>query len=410
MINLNVYREVKAWKKPVHASKTLVAKSYLSLLKNVEVIGITGSVGKTLTQNAIVSVLSQKFKTITPDENLDPTFRIPQTILATKPWHQKLVLEYGVEHPGDMDHYLSLVKPKIAVITTISPTHLKYFSDLQGVFREKSKLVKSLPKDGVAVLNADDPQIVKMAQLTKARIFWFGQKAPLLQYSEGQTKSVIKISHYSQSLKGSKFRMHYNGQKATVSWKIIGRHHLLSAYAAATVGLICGLTIKQIAKGLSQSKPPTHRLNSIVTKHISIIDDTYNASPKSALEAIQTLVDLGKRLKKIAVLGEMKDLGTDSEKFHQDLGQKIARSSINHLITIGKVAAQVGKTAKKRQFKGRVVNVPNTKEAIRILKNVITPKSIVLVKGSRHAHLERIVNGLLHKSTAIDCYHCGILK
>ena len=92
MLNLNVYREVKSWKKPVHISKTLAAKSYLSLLKNVEVIGITGSVGKTLTQNAVVSVLLQKFKVITPDENLDPTFRIPQTILATKPWHQKLVL------------------------------------------------------------------------------------------------------------------------------------------------------------------------------------------------------------------------------------------------------------------------------------------------------------------------------
>src|SRR4030042_1441440 len=126
MLNLFVYREVKSWKKPLHVLRTQLAKSYLKLLPNVEVIGITGSVGKTLTQNAIYSVLSQKFKVVIGDENLDPTFRIPQTILSARPWHQKLILEYGVEHPGDMDHYLSIVKPKIAVITTIAPTHTKY--------------------------------------------------------------------------------------------------------------------------------------------------------------------------------------------------------------------------------------------------------------------------------------------
>lgn len=400
MFNLNIYREVKNWKKPIHASRTLLAKHYLKLLPHIEVIGITGSVGKTLTQSAVASVLSQKFKVVVGDENLDPTFRIPKTILSAKPWHQKLILEYGVERPGEMDHYLSLARPRIAVVTTISPTHLKYFGDVEGVFAEKSKLVKSLPKNGVAVLNADDPLIVRMARLTKARIFWFGQKA----------KDGPRISHFTQSLKGSKFRLHKNGDHATVSWKVIGRHQLLAAYAAATAGLICGLTIKQIAKGLSQAKPPSHRLNAIVTKHISIIDDAYNASPKAAQESLITLVDLGRRMQKIAVFGEMKDLGRLSEKFHQDLGQKISRSSINHLITIGRVADIIGKAAKKARFGGKIINVQNTREAINEIKKVLTPKSLVLVKGSRHAHLERIVNGLLGKSTHIHCYHCGDLR
>ena len=377
----------------------ILAKLILAKYKP-EIIGITGSVGKTLTQNAIASILSQKFKTIVGDENLDPTFRIPKTILSAKPWHQKLVLEYGVEHPSDMDHYLSLVKPKIVVVTTISPTHLKYFTDVEGVFAEKSKLVQALPRDGYAVLNADDQQVVKMANLTSARICWFGQKS----------QDGVKISHFSQSLKGSKFRLHNNGDQATVSWKVVGHHQLLAAYAAATVGLICSMTLKQIAKGLSQTKPPIHRLNSITTKDIKILDDTYNASPKAATEAIKTLVDLGKRLDKIAVLGEMKDLGTDSEKFHQELGQKISRSNINRLVTIGKIANFIGQAAEKHHFKGKIVSVPNTKEAIKTLKNIVTPKSVVLIKGSRHAHLERIVLGLLHKSTKINCYHCGTLK
>lgn len=400
MFNLNIYREVKSWKKPVHVSRTLLAKNYLKLLPHIEIIGITGSVGKTLTQNAMVSVLSQKYKVAVGDENLDPTFRIPKTILAAKPWHQKMVLEYGIERPGEMDHYLSLARPRIAVVTTISPTHLKYFGDVEGVFAEKSKLVKSLPKNGVAVLNADDPLIVRMARLTKARIFWFGQKA----------KDGPKISHFTQSLKGSKFRLHKNGVHATVSWKVIGRHQLLSAYAAATVGIVLGLTLKQIAKGLSQTKLPEHRLASIVTKNASIIDDTYNASPKAAQESLATLIDLGERMQKIAVFGEMKDLGRLSEKFHQDLGQKISRSSINYLVTIGKVADLIAKAAKKYHFKGKIVNVKNTTEAIKTLRALVTPKSLVLVKGSRHAHLERIVYGLMHKSTEINCYHCGVLK
>ena len=400
MLNLSVYRKVKSWKKPLHISRYHLAKNYLKLLPNIEIIGITGSVGKTLTQNAIYAVLSQKFKVAVGDENLDPTFRIPKTILATKPWHQKLILEYGVEHPGNMDHYLELVRPKIGVVTAISPTHIKYFHSVGGVFEEKVKLVKALPKDGHAVLNADDPFVVKMAKGTGARVWWYGKKS----------KNGVKMSHFSQDLKGSKFRLHYNGQKASVSTKIIGKHQLTSIYAAATIGIICGLTLKQIAKGLSQVKPPEHRLNLIVNKNICVIDDTYNASPKAAYESLNTLLDLGKRKQKIAVFGEMKDLGNLSHDFHKLLGERVAKTKIKYLITCGKVAETIGIAAKRKGFTGKIINVSNTKDAISGVRKVINPKSLILIKGSRHAHLERIVLGLLHKSTQINCYHCGELK
>lgn len=423
MTNLDVYREIKGWKKPLHVSRTVLAKNYLKLLPNLEIIGITGSVGKTLTQNAIASVLSQKFKVVVGDENLDPTFRIPQTILKAKPWHQKLILEYGVEHPGDMDHYLSLVKPKIAVVTAISLTHTKYFKSIEGVFEEKVKLVKALPKDGYAVLNADDPLAVKMAKETQAKIWWYGKKAQDLAahsrsalsgsfaHSGSETGSgVVKISHLSQNLKGSKFRLHYNGQKASVSTKIIGRHQLTSAYAAATVGIACDLTLKQIARGLSSVKPPEHRLNLIVTKNVRIIDDTYNASPKAAIESVNTLLDLGKRQKKIAVFGEMKDLGKFSQEAHELVGTRIAKSKIQYLITIGRVAEVIANSARKNGFNGKIFNLNTTTDAIDKIKKINLSDSLVLIKGSRHAHLERIVYGLLHKSTRISCYHCGELK
>ena len=400
MFNLDVYREVKTWKKPVHLTRQLAAKSYLKTLSQVDVIGITGSVGKTLTQNAIASVLSQKFKVVVGEENLDPTFRIPKTILQIKPWDQKVILEYGVEHPGDMDHYLTIAKPKIAVVTAIFPTHTKYFKDTQGVFEEKSKIVKSLPKDGEAILNADDKLVVKMAELTKAKVSWFGKNAV----------NGIKISHYSQNLKGSKFRLHFKGQKAVVEWKVIGEHQLLSAYAAATVGISSGLTLKQIAKGLSLTRPPIHRLNIISRKDIAILDDSYNASPKAALESLKTLSLLGRSRKKAAVLGEMKDLGQLSITEHEKLGEIIASSRINYLLTLGKTASIIAKSAKKHQFKGKIAELKSTGEIISYLKANLPKGSLVLIKGSRHTHMERIVNGLLGKSTAINCYHCGTLK
>jgi len=398
--NLNIYREVEAWKKPLHASRTTLAKSYLKLLPNIEVIGITGSVGKTLTQNAIYSVLSQKFRTSVGEENLDPTYRIPQTILSTKPWHQKLILEYGVEQPGDMDHYLAIIKPKIGVITTIAPTHTKYFKDVEGVYKEKSKLVKSLPKNGYAVLNWADPYCQKMAQKTKAQIFWYGENA----------KDSVKISHFSQTTKGSRFRLHWGGEQAHITTKVVGRHQLISFYAAATVGIINGLTLKQIGKGLSQTLPPSHRLNAVITKKISIIDDTYNSSPKAALESVNTLVDLGKNRQKVAILGEMKDLGEISEESHQALGQKIAKTKINLLVTVGSVAKQIGISAKKRGFLGKIIAAKGVREAANEVKKILKNKHLVLVKGSRHAHLERIVLSLSHKSTEIKCYHCGALR
>lgn len=399
-MNSSVYGDIENWKKPLHISKNTLAKSYLKLLSGIDIIAITGSVGKTLTQNATASVLSQKYKTVVGEENLDPTFRIPKTILKVKPWDKKLVLEYGVEKPGDMSFYLKIAKPNVAVVTSVAPTHLKYFSNIHGVFDEKSKIISALPRNGFAILNADDENVRKMANITVAKVMFFGKHA----------EDGVKISHFSQDLQGSTFRLHFKGQKATVNWKIIGKHHLVSAYAAASVGITQGLTIKQIAKGLSLVKPPFHRLNPIATKTYKILDDSYNSSPKAAAESIKTIDELGKGLKKIVVLGEMRDLGEQSKDLHVKLGQTVAKSRVNYLFTIGKVAKQISDSAKKAGFKGVASNVSDTAKAIREIKKIAKKNSVILVKGSRHEHLERVVNGLQGKSTNVYCYHCGELN
>lgn len=398
--NFQVFRETKSWKKPIHITKAVLAKNYLKLLPGTDVIAVTGSVGKTLTQNALFSTLSQKFSTVAGEENLDPTFRIPQTILKTKIWNQKMILEFGVEHPHDMDYYLSIVIPKIAVVTKISPTHTRYLKNVEGVFHEKAKFVEAMPKNSAVFLNADDPYCHKMAKLTKARVIWYGRTA----------KKGVKISHFEQGLNGSKFRMHANGQKASVKWKIIGYHQLTTAYAAAQLGIFSGLTLKQIAKGLSTTKVPSHRLSVARHKTLKIIDDTYNSSPEAVKESIKTLVAIGKSKQKIAILGEMRDLGSQSEEMHDELGRIIAKTGIKYLITVGNTAQIIAKSAKKSKFRGQVLTAKNIKEAIEKTKKIIKNSSVILVKGSRHEHLERIVYSLLGKTTRISCYHCGNLN
>ena len=396
----SVFQEVKSWKRPFHFLLSKVANFYLKILPKVEVIGISGSVGKTLTQNAVYSVLSEKFRVVVGDENLDPTFRIPQTILKTRPWDQKIILEYGVEHPLDMDYYLKIVKPNIAIITKITPTHLKYFQSEEGVFFEKSKLIYSLSSKDTAILNSDDHNSYKLVPKTKAAILWFGKTA----------KNSVKISHFAQDTNGSKFRLNYKGQKASISWKVVGSHQLLSAYIASVIGLHNGFTLKQIANGLSKTKQPAHRLNLVKNDKQVILDDTYNSSPSALIESAKTLLDLGKKKTKVAILGEMRDLGKQSNKLHHYVGTKLANKKINYLLTIGKRAKIIATAAKNKGFKGKIFYPRNTKEATDTLKKLKLDKALILVKGSRHEHLERIVFWLQGKSTQVTCYHCGDLK
>lgn len=399
MDKFQVFREIELWKKPYHIVYAILAKFYLKLLSHVKVIAITGSVGKTLTQNAIASVLSQKYKVVVGDENLDPTFRIPQTIFKARPWHDFIILEYGVEHPGDMDYYLWLVKPDIALVTNISKTHTKYFKNITGVYDEKAKLVRSLKPNDTTFLNSVDQKTLKMVSETKAKVIKFGNLAI----------NNLKITNFSQNLNGSKFKIQFKSKSKSVSSKVIGRHQLLSAHAAGTVGLYLDLSLNKIADGLSKIKPPKHRLNIVKTNKISIIDDTYNSSPKAAKQAIETLVDLGKGYKKIAVLGEMKDLGTFSKNAHQNLGKFIGSKDINLLITIGQVANLIGKSAKIGKFKGKIINFKTIDGVSNEIKKATFKNTLILIKGSRHAHLERIIYKLMEKSLEVNCYHCGKL-
>ncbi|OGD86233.1 hypothetical protein A2Z23_03375 [Candidatus Curtissbacteria bacterium RBG_16_39_7] len=388
-MSLDIYRNIASWKKPLHTARTQIAKWWARANPQVDIIGITGSVGKTTTKEAIFSVLSQKFSSVASHANLDPVFNIPITLLKIRPWTRKVILELGVEYPGEMDFYLSLVRPKIGVITRIYWTHTEFLGDLQGVINEKGKLLGVLPEDGWAVLNDNDQYIREMARKAKAKIFWFGTH-PHCQ---------IQITDFlHQGRDGSEFVLKNGEESVKIKWKLLGEHNTVSAAAAASVGILAGLRLKDIKKGLERLEPQPHRLNLVSgPKRSWILDDSYNSSPEAAMMALETLRSLAHKSESFAVLGDMLELGNYSEQGHREVGQKVAQENIDYLFTIGNQAKIIADEAKKSGAKN-VVCVKDQKEIAKKLKELIGKDDLILIKGSRVTNLDKLVLDLTSRA------------
>ncbi|MBI2103937.1 UDP-N-acetylmuramoyl-tripeptide--D-alanyl-D-alanine ligase [Candidatus Woesebacteria bacterium] len=376
-------------KKIYHPVKNRFARSYARVLrrKGCEFIGITGSAGKTTCKDMLASVLSQKYKTMQSRANIDPVFNIPDTILRTRLGTEKLILEMGIEYPREMGFYLWLVKPTIGICTTIYWTHTQFFGDIEGVCKEKSKLIAALPKNGFAVLNYDDLYVRRMADLTSAKVVWFG-----LSNKADVRADKIQITKDLRT----EFRLAINQQKIQVSLPVLGSHFVPLALSSAAVGKVCGLEMAEIKNGLETFVPPPHRMLPI--KHRSgalIVDDTYNANPLAAVEAIKTVSLIGKHEHKILVLGEMKELGIYEEKGHREVGTFARMAGIDMILGLGDLTRytldefQKGKRSSKKTF------FAEDKDAlIKRLKKIIRRKDVVLIKGSRSMRMEEVVESL----------------
>ena len=395
------YKHTTPWKRPYHVLRANLAKLWVGLFPQVEIIGITGSVGKTTTKEAIVQVLSERFKTLGTIGNLDPVFNIPMTLLKIRPRTAKVVLEMGIEYPGEMDFYLNLAKPKIGVITRVYWTHTEFLGDLDGVISEKGKLLEALPKNGFAVLNFDDEYVrEKMASKTQAKIFWYGS------YPEVN----LRISGFlHQGKEGSTFKLQHKNQEIEINWKLIGEHQTVAAAAAASVGFLSGLTLPEIKKGLEKLQPQPHRMNLIDGPNQSLIlDDSYNSSPIAVVMALETLRALAHKGAAIAVLGDMLELGKYEKAGHSEVGAKAAEVNLDYLITLGKRAKIIAEKAKNDGIKNILMSNDITQVISEIKKNA-QKDDVILVKASRHAHFERIVAGLTGIPTKINCPVCGVL-
>jgi len=373
----------------IHPIKRRLAKYYLSILRkcfDIKVIGITGSAGKTSTKEMLSSILSLKGETIYSYANIDPVYNIPTTILKCRPSTKYLVLEMGVEYPGEMDFYLWLAKPNIAVITNINPTHLTYFKSVDNVYKEKVKLALFMEENDRVVLNREDTYLKKTIKDTRGMVTYFGKGTNV--YSD---KYRIKRS-------GSIYTLHINGKRVAVNLPIIGRHFVNNSLAAAAVAYDLGISPTDIKKGLENFIPLEHRMNIIeLENNRVIIDDTYNNNPKAARETLKSFNETSKvykNYKKGIVFGDMLELGEDSEKYHQEIGRVISGMDIGFIICVGKESNKIIEIVKKNNNIVKAYGVKDKNEAYLLLKSLLSENTLVLLKGSRSIGLDDVVEKL----------------
>lgn len=391
--------DLPRYKKLYHVAKTMLALQYLKFYPQVEIIAIAGSVGKTTTKEAVVSVLKQKYKVKYSKANIDPVFNIPSTILKLRKGDQKLVLEVGIEYPGDMAYYMGLIKPRIGIMTRITLEHSEFLGTMQQIANHEAELLQALPKSGLAIINGDDEYSRKMAGRANALIAWYGFG----------NEYMVQAQDFEHTEKGSRFVLRVESKEASVAWPMAGKHTVYAALAAAAVGRHYDFPISTIRKGLESLQPPTARMNIIVRHGVAIIDDAYNSSPAAVVAALDTLVSRKqKQGRTIAILATMKELGTDSEDAHREVGRKVAEVNPDFLILWGEYTPFIAEEAMKYGYaKECVRSVVSFAEIIDWLKKNTKMKDTVLVKGSRHhIHLERVALAMQNKPTAIHCPIC----
>lgn len=365
-----------------HTSRRILAKLWLQSHKKTEVIGVTGSYGKTNTVVAIEAVLSQKYKTLSTDINLDTTYNIPITILKLTN-QEKLILEYGVDHVGEMSQHLFIAKPKVVVVTGISPVHADrdHLGSLENIIREKSKLVEAVPKDGFAVLNFDAPEVAGMKDKCAGRVIFYGLD---------KDNCTVWANRLKLALGGLEFNLHYKDQMVKVKTSLFGKQFVYNCLAAAAVGVLSEISLSQIARGLESVKPLEGRMSlEPGPKGTTLLNDSRRANPASTIAGLQTLKDFPAK-RKVAILGEMGELGDWEEKGHRDVGKAAALIKPDYLVCVGPLTKYIAEEAEKTMRKNSVIWVADVFQAAGVLAGILKKGDLVYLKGSLLKHLERI--------------------
>lgn len=347
------------------------------------VVGITGSVGKTSTKEVAAAVLSRRFRTLKSKRSFNSEATLPTTLLRLTPEHEVAVLEMGMWAPGEIRFLANLARPQVGIITNVGPTHLERMHSQAAIAWAKAELAESLPASGWCILNADDPLVAEMATVTPAQVFTYGL-SPQANLWADQIES--------NGLDGIRFQVHYGAETHPLQLPLIGRHSVHLALAAIACGLVLGMGWDEIVAGLHD---PEAQLRLFVVPGVSdtqLIDDTYNAAPISTLAALNVLADIAGR--RIAVLGDMLELGSAEEAGHRLVGRRVPEVA-QVLVTVGQRAAWIAEEARSRGMPAeRVISLETNDQAIDAILPLLQPGDHVLVKGSRGMQMERIIAAL----------------
>lgn len=347
----------------------------------VQVIGITGSVGKTSTKELIWAVLKQRYRTLKSQGNLNSETGLPLTLFELNETHERAVLEMGMYAPGEIATLCKIADPLVGVVTLVAPIHLERLGTIENIAAAKAELVEALPAEGWAILNGDDIRVRAMRDQTRAQVMTFGLDSANDVWADGIA---------GRGLEGMSFVLHHRDTHLHVRVPLLGQHSVHTALAAATVGLVQGMAWEEILTGLQDVSAQLRLIAVPGENGITILDDTYNASPPSTLSALNLLAELSGR--KIAVLGDMRELGEFEQEGHSLVGLR-AGEVANVIIAVGALGKLIGEAA-QQEGHANVHYAENNAQAVTLLRQLSRPGDIVLVKGSRGAEMEEIVQTL----------------
>ncbi len=355
---------------------------------DIPVVAVTGSNGKTTTKDMVASVVAQRWRTLKTEGNFNNKIGVPHTLFRLSGRHQAAVIEMGVDQQGQTTRLCEIARPTVGLITNIGPDHLEFFGSMEGSAQAKAELLDLLPAVGAAVLNADDPYFDYLAARAQCRVVSFG----LSEKADVRAIDVTSDARY-----GTTFRLLLPGKSRpiTVKIKVHGSHNVMNALAAAAAGVVLNMSGATIVQGLGRFRPAAMR-SQVVTHHgVQIINDCYNANPASMKAAIQLLAQWTPARERIAVLGDMLELGPEARQMHREVGQFVAAQSVSRLIVCGPLGREIAEGARRGGMtEAQIADVVDAAAAADYLKTVLRQRDVVLVKASRAMKMEQVVQVL----------------
>ncbi len=399
-----------------------VLKKYQPLI-----VGITGSVGKSSAKEAVALALGVAYIVRKTEGNYNNEIGIPLTVIGAKSggsslvrwlrvfgkwlwimivpvrYPEVLVLEMGIDHPGDMDALLQFVPVKMGIVTGVSSSHLVYFGSLANIAREKGKLIAAVPDDGLAIINADDQRTLKMRERTKAKVITYG-------FSDGADIHADNFVMHREAKRAEGLSLKVNFEGTTVPLrlpKIVAPHHVPAALAALALAVGLKMNAVEVVNALENFEPLPGRLRLLPGRdNTFLLDDTYNASPTSTKAALQVMSEL-MAPRKIAVLGDMLELGPDTKEEHAELSKTIRESGVHVVVTVGEhMRALHERLLSEGWPRKQVLWLPDPVSAVDALMNIIRSDDLLLIKGSQGMRMELITKQLLVDPRTATSFLC----
>ena len=363
---------------------------------SAQVVGVTGSTGKTSTKDLLATVFGAANETVAPEGSFNNEYGLPLTVLRITPSTKTLVLEYSARGPGHIAYLCRIAPPRVGIVLNVGDAHLGEFGSREAIAKAKGELVEALPADGAAVLNDDDPLVAAMASRTKARVLTFGATSR----ADVQVADLVVDEMARPS-----FRLHTPSGSAEVRMRVHGRHHAGNAAAVTAAALAGGLALPEIVAALEHatSRSP-HRMDVRERADgLVVIDDAYNANPESMRGALQSMARIAGSRRKWAVFGPMRELGDESVAMHREVGRAIAAAAVAELVCVGPDAAPYAEgAASEAGWSGRSRAVADADEAASLLMAEVAADDVVLVKASNSERLWRVADALTTSAVEVS--------